>query len=104
MAKGIAIIYTHAKPPRNSHMTPKESEYLENMVSQLKNQISEMSGSMLKLVDFLCSQEILKRDTLYKMENLMDQNIETMLLQRFPKRDVMIQGNHKNKENNSIEA
>jgi hypothetical protein len=57
-------------------MTREESEDLKNRVSQLKNQVSDMNGSMLKLVDFSHSWEILKREIEYKMENLMDQHME----------------------------
>ena len=38
-------------PHKNSNMNSKENEDFENKLSQLKNQVDEMSGSMLKLVD-----------------------------------------------------
>jgi hypothetical protein len=72
-AKGFTIIYTLAKPPKNSHLTPQLSEDLESKASQLKNQVTDMSDSMLKMVEFPCSQEILKTKKEDRMENLMDQ-------------------------------
>jgi hypothetical protein len=57
-------------------MTPEESEDLENKVSQLKNQVNDMSDSVLKMVDFSCSWEIIKME--YKMENLMNQKMEQL--------------------------
>lgn len=91
-------------------MTSKESEYFENMLSQLKNQYDEMSGSVLKIVDFSCSHKNFKRKMEDKMENLMDQRMEKLknsilhtLYEILPKGDIKMQGNHKNKENNSVE-
>jgi hypothetical protein len=76
----------------------------------LKNQVDEMSGSVLKLVDFSHSQEIFKREMEDKMENLMDKRMEQLqnsilhtLDERLPKGDIKMQGNHENKENNSVE-
>jgi hypothetical protein len=54
MEKGSMIIYTPNKSIYNSYMTLEESEDLENKVSQLKNQVNEMGGIILKLVDFSC--------------------------------------------------
>ena len=68
--KGSTRISTPAKPPKNSHMTLEERNDLENMVS--KNQVNDMNDSVLKMVDFSHSQEMLKRDK----ENLMDQKME----------------------------
>jgi hypothetical protein len=69
MDKGVPKTTTPIKPLGSSHMISEESEDLENRLSQLKNQVDEMSGSMLKLVDFSHSQEGLKRE----MKILMDQ-------------------------------
>jgi hypothetical protein len=55
MVNGSTMIYTH-KPLDNSHLMLEESEDLENRVSILKNQVNEMNDSMLKMVDFSCSQ------------------------------------------------
>ena len=62
-------------------MTSEESEDLENILSQLNNQVDETSGSMLKLVYFSHFQEGLKME----IENLMDQKedkIEKLMDQR----------------------
>jgi hypothetical protein len=48
-------------PHKNSNMTSKESEDFENRLTQLKNQVDEMSVSMLKPMDLKNSQEYLKR-------------------------------------------
>jgi hypothetical protein len=42
-------------------MAFEESEDLENRLTQLKNQVDEMSASMLKQVDLSHSQEYLKK-------------------------------------------
>jgi hypothetical protein len=65
-------IYTPTKPPKNSHMMLEENEDLENKVSQLKNQVNDITDSMLKMMDFSHYQEIFKMEMEYKMENLMD--------------------------------
>ena len=68
-----------------------------------------MGDNVLKNVVFSWSQEILKREIEDKMEKLMDLKMEwlknymeSMLLytldERFPKSDIVTQGNHKNKE------
>jgi hypothetical protein len=51
MEKGYTRIYGTTKSLDKSHIMPEESEDLENTVSHLKNQINDMNGSMLKLVD-----------------------------------------------------
>jgi hypothetical protein len=51
-------------------MVYEESEYFENILSQLKNQIDEMSGSVLKLVDFSLSHEIFKGKWIIKWKIL----------------------------------
>jgi hypothetical protein len=38
-------------PHKNTNMTSEENEDFENRLTQLKNQVDEMNGSMLKLVD-----------------------------------------------------
>ena len=40
---------------KNTNMTSKENEHFENRITQLKNQVDEMSGSMLKQVNLLDS-------------------------------------------------
>jgi hypothetical protein len=57
-------------------MMCKESGDFEKMLSQLKNQVDEMSGSVLKLVDLSHSQEKFKRAMEYKMEILMNSRME----------------------------
>jgi hypothetical protein len=47
-------------------------------LTQLKNQVDEMSGSMLKLVDLSRSQESPKREIEYEMKNKMDENRKEM--------------------------
>ena len=49
-------------------MTFEENEDFKNMLSKLKNQVDEMSGSVLKQVDLTHSREYLKR----KMEDQMN--------------------------------
>ena len=46
----------------SSHRRLEEIEDFENMLSQLKNQVDEMSAIMLKQVDLSHSQEYLKRE------------------------------------------
>jgi hypothetical protein len=42
---------TTGTPHKNSNMTSEENEDFENRLTQLKNQVDEMSVSMLKQVD-----------------------------------------------------
>jgi len=101
-----------------SNMTSKEGEYFENKLAQLKNQVDEMSFIMLKWVDLTHSREYLKIKLEDQMKKKMDENkngikeelqksiksIEAMFLQRIPKRDMEIQGNHGNEENNGVDT
>jgi hypothetical protein len=64
---------TIGTPHKNSNMTSEESEDLENRLTQLKNQVDEMSGSMLKQVDLTHSQEYLKREMENQMKKKMDE-------------------------------
>jgi hypothetical protein len=69
---------TTSKPPKIAHMMSKENEDLKTRLSQLKNEVEEMSGSMLKLEDYSCSQEILKREMDDNMVILMNNRIGQM--------------------------
>jgi len=51
-----------ATPHKNSNMAPEESEYLENRITQLKNQVDEMNVSMLKPMNLSHSWEYLKKE------------------------------------------
>jgi hypothetical protein len=62
MERGTSRTTTPSKPLEISHMTSEENEDFENRLSQLKNQVDEMSGSMLKQVDLSHSQEYIKRE------------------------------------------
>ena len=48
-------VTTSNKPPEISHRMSEENKYFENRLSRLKNQVDEIRGSMLKLVDLSCS-------------------------------------------------
>jgi hypothetical protein len=61
VVNGSTRIYAPTKPPGNSHLMTKESEDLKNKVSQLKNQANNLNHSMLKMLDFSCPWENLKR-------------------------------------------
>jgi hypothetical protein len=60
MEMGTSRINTLSKPMESSHRRLEEIEDFENMLSQLKNQVDEITESMLKLVDLSSSQECLK--------------------------------------------
>jgi hypothetical protein len=57
-------------PHKNTNMNSKENEDFENRINQLKNQVDEMNGSMLKLVDLTHSHESIKME----MEKKMNEN------------------------------
>jgi ABC-type Fe3+/spermidine/putrescine transport system ATPase subunit len=76
MERGTSRINTPSKPLEISHRTLEENEDFENKLSQLKNQVDEMSGSMLKLVDLSSSQEFLKKEMEDQMKKKMDENKE----------------------------
>ena len=102
----ITRISTLGKPPNKSHMTSEENEDLENRLCKLKNQVDEMNGSMLKIVDLSRSQKILKREIDDKMEKSMEQfqiYILHTLDEILTKGVINMQGNHENKENNNVE-
>jgi hypothetical protein len=77
MARGPSRYTTPSKPPKSSHMMSEENEEFENMLSQLK-QVEEMSGSMLKLEDYSCSQEIFKREMDDKIGSFINHKMEQM--------------------------
>jgi hypothetical protein len=66
------------KPPETSHWTSEENEDFENRLSQLKNQINEMNGSMWKHVNLSYSKESLKNKMEKNMEDKMNENWEDM--------------------------
>jgi hypothetical protein len=95
-------------------MISEENEDFENKLSQLKNQVDEMSSSVLKHVDLLRSQKTLKKEMKYKMEIFFKNNMEefqnaisTILLraldERFSQGDFKTQGNHVNFEEINID-
>jgi hypothetical protein len=63
-------ISTKNKPPEISHRTLEENEDFKNKLFQLKNQVDEMSGIMLKLVDLSCSIESLNYETKYEIKKI----------------------------------
>jgi hypothetical protein len=65
-------------PHKNSSMTSEENEDFENRLTQLKNQVDEMSVSMLKQVDLTHSQEYLKRELEDQIQKKMDENKNDM--------------------------
>jgi hypothetical protein len=76
MVRDTSITTSPSKPLESSHMTSDENEDFENRLFQLKNEVDEMSGNMLKQVDLLCSQEYLKREMEDQMKKKMDENKE----------------------------
>jgi hypothetical protein len=71
-------VSTLIKPPKTSHWTSEENEDFENRLSQLKNQINEMNGSMWKQVNLSYSKESLKNKMEKNMEEKMNENWEHM--------------------------
>jgi DNA-binding HxlR family transcriptional regulator len=67
MSKGSTKSFTPHKPTENSSMILEECDDLEKRVSQLKNQVNDMSDNMLKRVDFSHSEEILRREIEHKI-------------------------------------
>jgi hypothetical protein len=110
LENGFAKHYTPTKPPYNSYMNLEECEDLGYRVFQMRNRFNDMGDSVLKNVDLADSQEILKReieDKLYQKIERLQNSMEFMLLhtldERFPKSDIVTQGNHENKEEKNVQ-
>jgi hypothetical protein len=73
MEKGYTRNIT-CTPHKKSNTASDSSEDLENRLTQLKNQVDEMSASMLKEMDLSHSQEYFKKE----MEMNVDENQEHM--------------------------
>lgn len=58
---------TPIKSTEGSSLTHEECQYLEFMLSQLKKEVNEIDGSMLKKVDLLGYQENFEREVEKKL-------------------------------------